>query len=488
MDTGGPAPASASRAAVGLLAVLSTALVGWMLVRVPTAHGDSDEYLLTIEAFANHGTPDIRPADLASLLSLTRSQVFEGHFGPLSDAVRQAPTGRWYTYHFWLYPLVATPARVALALVRLNPLAAAQITNALLLAAAAWFALLAPWLDRRVAGWWSLLTLIGPPAWFCVWPHPEVFSFALVTSSLVLASGRRYLPAAFAAALAATQNPPLVAVAGALAALSVRTGHRAWSRRAALALAALAPAFLPPVFYLWTFGRPSLVLGESADLRHVSVAKAMSLMFDLNTGLLPYWPGAVLLALAALATSWRRPRPFPHPAACFAAFGLGALGASAGVLWNFGTSGPSRYAVWLSPFLLLPAAQWAVRRRAAVALTAALALDAAVVFSRLPRWGEDDEHRLSYAAAFVLSRWPALYSPHPDIFRARTVPLSEHGPHVLRDDAGRCTKALAQKRHGPALADACGGLPAGFAAWTAEVAQAGRGRNEWRYFDYRRRR
>jgi hypothetical protein len=264
--------------------------------------------------------------------------------------------------------------------------------------------------------------------------------------------------------------------------MAVLRGRRPSLSRLATAAAALAPALLPAGFYLATFGRPSLVLGESADLRSVSVAKAASLIFDLNIGLLPYVPGVVMLALALLAASWRKPA-FPYPWACFTAFAVGALGASAGVLWNFGTSGPSRYAVWLSPFLLLPAAQWATERAGRWLLALALSLQATVVATRVPRWGEDDEHRHSYAASFVLRHWPGVYDPHPDVFRGRTPALSPEGPHVLRE-AGRCTKALAQKRHGPALAAACGPLPADFVAWTADVARAGRGRSDWRYVEY----
>jgi hypothetical protein len=45
---------------VALLSLLSMSLFGWMLARTPVAHGDSGEYLLTVEAFENHGTPDVR--------------------------------------------------------------------------------------------------------------------------------------------------------------------------------------------------------------------------------------------------------------------------------------------------------------------------------------------------------------------------------------------------------------------------------------------
>jgi hypothetical protein len=271
-------------------------------------------------------------------------------------------------------------------------------------------------------------------------------------------------------------------LAAALAVVVAR-GRGPRHERIGLALASLAPALAPPLFYISTFGRPSLILGESASLDSMSLAKAVSLLIDLNAGLLPYMPGVVALAAASLLISAWRTEPFPPPAACFAAFVVGALCASSGIAWNTGTSGPSRYALWLSPFVMLPAAQWAARRGGTVALAAALAMQAAVAATRLPMWGEGDEDRHSYAAAYVLRRWPVLYEPHPDIFRGRTPRLAEAGPYVFRDGP-RCRKALAQKRHAETLEAVCGPLPGDFLAWTAKIADAGRGRGEWRYVTY----
>jgi hypothetical protein len=125
------------------------------------------------------------------------------------------------------------------------------------------------------------------------------------------------------------------------------------------------------------------------------------------------------------------------------------------------------------------------KRWGAAALAAALAVQALILAKRLPNWGEDDHTRHSYAAKFVLRRWPALYSPHEDIFMDRTPALYEGGPHVFRDGE-TCRKALAQKRHAEALAAACGPLPEQFVAWSREIGRAGVGRDAWRYADYPR--
>ena len=463
------------------LAGLSLALLASMLVRTPMAVGDSGEYLLTLEAFANHGTADVRAQDAATLGETAARSSIRGAFGDLWQNTRAARDGRVYTWHFWAYPLTVLPAKLVLRAGGGNELAAPQVTNALFLLAAVWFVFLAPWLDRGVATWWSLLSLIGPPAWFCVWPHTEVFTFALVTIAVVCAMGRHFLAATGALAVASTQNPPLAPLAAVLAVVAMSRPPRN-ARHVAHACAALFPAFVPSLFYLAAFGRPSLMLGESADFQSVSLSKVLDLLFDLNIGLLPYIPGVVLLAVVALAVT-RGPDRLAV-AACWAAFFAGALGASAGTIWNFGTSGPSRYAVWLSPFLIAASAQLARPRWGVPALVVALAGQAAVLAARLPAWGEDDHTRHSYAAALVLSRWPGAYDPHPDVFLDRTPAVSENGPYVFRDPGGTCRKALAQKRHAQALADACGPLPAGFLARAEETARTGLGRAAWHYVNY----
>lgn len=470
---------SQPKAVPALVAGLSLALLAWMCVRTPVAIGDAGEYLLTLEAFANHGTPDVRTADAASLGAAARRAPVRGEFASLWSETRLSRQGRTFTRHFWAYPLAALPAKILLRAIGGNELAAPQITNAVLLVGAAWFVLLAPWLDRRVAAWWAVLSLIGPAAWFCVWPHPEVFTFALVTVAVACAMGGRFVPATVALGVASTQNPPLAPVAAALAAVAA-TRHPRSPQRLALALGALVPAVVPPLFYMVTVGRPSLIFGESASFESVSLSKATDLLLDLNMGLLPYVPGVV--ALAAVGLVARGPDRL-RIVACWAAFLVGALGASAGIIWNFGTSGPSRYAVWLSPFLIAAASQLARQRWGVVALATALAAQAAVVITRLPRWGEDDHERHSYAATFVLRRWPALYNPHEHIFLDRTPSLFPDGPRIFRDGTV-CRKALAQKRHAEALAAACGPLPEQFVVWSREIARAGVGRDSWRYVTY----
>ena len=83
----------------------------------------------------------------------------------------------------------------------LNPLRALPLTNAVLFGAALVGTGLLPW------GAWRRLALAGlllfsPALAFLLWPHPEIFSFALVSLALCLAASGQGTLSVLSAALA----------------------------------------------------------------------------------------------------------------------------------------------------------------------------------------------------------------------------------------------------------------------------------------------
>jgi hypothetical protein len=449
------------------------------IVCTPTAHGDSGEYFLTAEALANHGSPDIRPADVASLTRLGSTHPIRAAFGGLMRDLRRAPDGRFYTVHFWAYPLVTLPAKFVLRLIRANEFAAPQLTNAVLLLAISWVALLGPW-SSEGDGWSALLGMVGPPMWFTLWPHPEVLSYCTAFAGLIFASHQPTLAVALAA-VGAMQNPPLALLAAAIAMYGVVRAKTSQRLHSALVLAlAFGLALLPTLFYLWTFGRPSLIAPEGAMLSQASVEKALGLFFDLNLGLLPYLPVTLALAGSALVAALRRGRR-----SALVGLGLTAIASAMAFLcsttgnWNHGTAGPSRYAVWLIPLVTVSAGAMSSRRL----VVAALLTQAMITAARIGVWEEEDYTRHSYLARFVLTHWPALYNPSREVFTGRTPQLGEGGPFLFASD-GHCRKALAQKRHHDLLHARCGAEPPSFARWRETIAEQGRGRDRWTYVDY----
>jgi hypothetical protein len=471
-------------AAAAVLLLVPAALL------TPRAGGDSGEYYLTAESLLNHGTPDLRGEDMASLQARMARQPVDGSFRTMRS-YREGRGRRLYALHFFTYPATTLPVRAVLRRTGANEFKAFALTNALLLLAAlAVWLFAAPYPPRwRVLG--AALLLVSPIGWFVRLTHAEVYSASLVIAALACWRAGAVVAATLLAALAALQNPPLVILTGVMALLAALAPAPGRARRAALAALAALPAAIPYAFNLWAFGTPSVIADENVALRNVAIGRALELLFDLNLGLLPYAPLTVPLALAATAWGLARAETRAVVAWCWVSFVGMALVCSAMHDWNHGTSGPSRYAVWLFPLLVLLVCEVFSRARPGwpqAAATAALLAQAGVFAARSGFRAPEDYLQHSWAARQVLRFRPGLYRPTREIFIERTVHAdwphdSGEGPFVYAED-GRCRKALARKKDAEVLRARCGGEPAAFTRFVQEVRERGGGRGEWTYVDY----
>lgn len=443
----------------------------------PQAHGDSGEYFLTAESWMNHASPLLHGEDVVSLGQQAREHRLRGTFGRLLGAYLGAPDGTVLGIHSWVYSLAALPAKAVLRLLGQNEFKAPQITNGLFLLGGLSHILFLSRFTPLARGILGTSFLFSPALPFVLWPHPEIFTYALVASALVFRHDGRPVAAILCAALASAQNGPLLLLA--LALWSEDVFHAGWRRRACDSLA-LLPAFAPPLLAFWSFGVPSLLITVgAASASNLSVGRAWELIADLNIGLLPFVP--VTLAVGAVSLVFRPSRILFGNVLLIAAL---ALAASVATNWNHGTVGPSRYTLWLLPLLLDGVARLAEQRsprwRAAALLAASV--QAGTALERGGAHVPPDHLRLSTAALVVLARWPTLYNPTPEIFAERVMHAERPwtAPVVLRLE-GRCRKALAQKRHLPDLWSRCG-EPASRLDLDRRIAREGR--NAWGYVNY----
>jgi hypothetical protein len=475
-----------SRFVIGAAAALASGvLLGPAALQTPRALGDSGEYFLMAESLFRHGSTELRSEDLAALDGAVRLRYVHGTFGDLREAYRLDRAGRARSLHFWAYPLVCLPAKAVLHVLGANELRALPITNAVLFL----FALLRAGPFSRVESprRWLLpaLLLLSPAAWFVAWPHPEVLSCSLATLALVYGWEGRPLAAVLMASLAALQNPPLGLLALVLFANAVRA-----PRHRLLAVLALALAFVPFAVSAWTFGRLSPLSVSAAGPQFLSARKALELFFDLNLGLLPYVPIAVLGAVGAPLALRRSPASFRGALESWGVLLAMAFVCTAAVNWNHGTAGPSRYGVWMLPLVLGvflqplgPGAAVGTTRNAFFALALlALVVQAGLLVARGGPDPRPDYLEHSYAARFVLDRAPALYNPSNEIFMERTRGREDvaEEPVIYRTN-GRCRKALTQKRYWQDVIALCGASAR--VPDFKELALANR-RGTWVYVDY----
>jgi len=424
---------------VRFLAVVLCCLVT-LAVAVATlrASGDGGEYLLSARALLDHGTPAIREAD-AMWLSASEPRwrklsariaggIQLGEPIPL-PSVRRAPTGAYYSLHFWFYSLLAVPFLAVTEHFHLRPALALVVVNGLAAGTAIAF------LFRRFGlGLVSLATaslyLLAGTTFYLGWTGPEVLT-AAATLVTCLAARRGELGfAALAAGVAAAQNPSAVFLLPYAVWLSrpVRRSLSTWERRCAGAGVLLAVA--PYVFFYYEFRVGSLIARFATDFALISRERAWSLVFDLNQGMIVGIPGVLIGVTGAIALALRAPggserrRVVANAGAALLVVVCMAVPTFSIHNWNSGSVVFMRYAYWLAMPLFelglevaasLPAAQRAVVAGVAAALQLGLLLPNGFA-------GENYNYlRHTWAATFVLEHWPGAYNPVPEIFYERTL-------------------------------------------------------------------
>lgn len=414
--------------------------------------GDDQEYLTMTTSFARHLSPEFRAGDEEATLralpiSWQRSLVKKFTPGPAPGAYYPSRSGEYYAFHFFTYSAAVAPVR---AILEGHPDAfrSHQYFNLIALSAAlaSLLAVLRP--KRQAEGrappgaavshaqsrvFWTLLSLafLTPVLWFTTYANTETFVFSLGLAAAACRLSDRPVLAIFLTSVAATQYQPLALLALFLCGEWLWVGRhalRAQRMRVAAALASTALVFVPSAFYYLHFGVPNLIAREGlASVRYTSFRKFVGLFIDLNSGLLVYAPGVLLML--ALATGWaisRARRRNYSGLGLLAAIALTMAASTVQRNWNHPTFGISRYALYaIAPALMFIGGE--LRERAVdwrfLAASCALALGLQVAVHRanglLAYRGTDAAHHTPIAR-YVLERWPALYSPHSEIFCERT--------------------------------------------------------------------
>lgn len=451
---------------ISLIIVVSVSaylLVGTMTLR-PLREGDGCEYAQMTESFVNHLSPDARPEDLAPL-----ARWCPGFRVDVTPPYFLGSGGRRYSFHFWAYSLVAVPVKLVLRTLGTNELMTFQISNALLLIVALSCVLfLLPW-DRVWRVVLGLLSLIGPAFWFVHWPHPEVYSYALVTMALVFMTRSAWTIAGGLAGLASWQNSPLVALVVLIIIKALRERASPTQKTGAVVVA-VATTAVPYVDSLVKFGTPSLLAKYAAGPEHITLTRVIELFVDPNIGMLPYIPLALLLFIGVVGRDILVGRRLSFGLELFTILVAMAVGAASTGNWNHGTSGPTRYAVWMLPLVFFGVVESATRSQSPrgrhvwlLLLAAAVATQAVILYATSDRGGFVS--RISYLdhtrlAKLVLRTAPSLYNPTPELFTERTVHREDTDTFAVFFDRRRCRKALLRPDDRDLLEAVCGTLPA----------------------------
>jgi hypothetical protein len=420
------------RLATLVYALASALLVAWCGQRTFARQGDGWEYLAVLEAFSQHGSPDVRPSDIEALFGSIDAQypslppgLARGLFAEeLPHRFVTASDGRTYAVHFWLYPLLAYPARLALQLLHEPRFNALVVTNAWMAAAAVAVVLACGAGSRTRRLMFAAMVAVSPVVWYITFTGVEVFCWSLALVALVCLERQHYAASALAAGLAATQNPPLVLLAAVPVVLAARRGP--WTKTLPV-LAGATAAAIPVVYSMWLFGLPSLVLARHADVSLISIGRTASLLFDLNVGLLPYVP-VLLVALPVALWRLRTTRNLRASLVAIAVTGL-LLVVQVQINWNSDGRGLHRYLLWMLPSMVWLVLEVWQRRTRPWLVGASVCVSGAILVLTTP--GETNWLEQGPLARWVLQRAPSLYNPDFELFAERSSHQEEPPAWIL---------------------------------------------------------
>jgi hypothetical protein len=420
------------------LAVLLNALLC-----VPERSGDGYEYTLTAHAIASRLDPAVSALDVADVVGMLRVWPEIGMSGSLlaerADAFAagedrygfyRTATGKYYGYHFWLYPALAAPFEAALRALGGSPLKAMQVLNAFIVGMVLIWLLGWQPVGLGTRLWTGACYLLGGTIYYLRWTGPEVLVTGIVVlgfAGLFIGYWRLALVAFSLASLQVVSLAPLLALVWAYRWARLSGSSRERFRILASDwpwLFAFAIPLLAPLFYFWNFGRFNLIVDSgAASAELITLGRQVSAWFDLDQGMIVGLPWLLPVMVLAIARFIRRRAWDGELTWAVAGSLIIFVPLTSQGNWNAGQAVFNRYAL----IAAAPLCVWMGRHLARIpGAVPAKAAFLAVMLAWNAYFGGDEAPRTSYLyhkpwTSWLLSRFPGLYHPDPEIFVERTL-------------------------------------------------------------------
>lgn len=394
---------------ISALAVATFLLVAWSLVNTPRRYGDGWEYLGMTVSFTNHLSPDLRDADISestSLLARSGETVADAHSGYFADR-----NGKWYSYHFWFYSLLAAGPYLLLKALGLNPFLCFQLANVLLYSLVMYWVAFRFHSTRRLRAWLLLSLVVNPILLYLPWPHPEVLTFVCLFIGLLEYSSDRKIAAVVLTAIASLQNPGAALITAFIVLEELYRGNI----KRTISLGFYSLLVLLPYVWTWFHYRKFSIIGEIST-GPMDLGKALNLFFDLNAGLIVYVP---VLMVGLL---WLLVRGNITAGKWAVLLVLISLVCSAQLNWNSGMAYINRYGSWLTPILMvatIPLVAALKRRSLSVVVSLFVATSGGMLVYCINDYNGYNYVRLQPVAKAVIAAVPAIYNPPADVFAER---------------------------------------------------------------------
>lgn len=429
----------------GLIVVLFTfGVFRYFKKTEPYPTGDGIEYILTTEAWKNHGTPDIRIQDFntfkkafiahQSWKSNYKVSAFDEVERFLLDKKRLEFGGFYRTkqhkvfgYHFVFYSLINVPGRIICSWFDVHPILGFTYTNIVL-----WVVFFALIFLRKEIDWKHRLFVflgifISGAFYYTTWTHPEMLTVILLSLGFLYLNQEKYHGALLFMALATLQNQPLIF-------LLLWSGFYIWkAHRFAMrpmfvfAGYGIIP-FIPAIYFYSLFGTTNLIKDAGfLAVENISFNRVFGFYFDLNQGMILSL--GLLLIFYLIMLIYRAATIIKHRV--FNAWDLMPLVVLCMTLlvcamsnWNHGMAIVNRYVVWIQVpiiFHLWQLCSSAQHKTHHILWALGLSSQVYLLTIHLP-YNRFDWSNLQHMplAKWTLDKHPSWYNPDPQIFIART--------------------------------------------------------------------
>ncbi len=448
----------------------------FLFTPAPDQAGDIVEYYGVSESILNHGSIDLTASDKQSLSKTINPQYFDD-----PQYYIEGKDGKHYPVHFPLYSLLVTPVRLILELVKQDALKAFALTNVTIFAAALWY-LLATVIKSSEKKLFFLGTIaVSPFISFLSWPGPDILYGSLIILSLFSFFQKKYVLAALFAVIASWQASALTFLALAFIGWTFFCeAYEGYDRKfvyikfrpiigliAILLIVLLAVPYLQNylifgVFSPWEILPSGWTKLYGFGFQNVTFKKLYEVFFDLNIGLFWYAPLITLGGLFYIVKQIIQKNS--QVIFLSIAFLITSIVYQTNPSWHNGTAGygPGRYSLVFLPlfiygFLVLIKPKLFGYILFTLTLITQLLILSWNGFLR-PYFPNTNYH--SYAAHFVLQRYPKLYNPTPEIFVDRTTHTDINTPQsAVYKLNGKCKKAFVLKTESTRIMKECGQIP-----------------------------
>lgn len=342
-----------------------------------------------------------------------------------------------------------------------------SITNVLVLVSALWVVFKCLYAEQSKKLLLILILSINPIIFYFAWPSAEVFIYSFIVVSMVFWHNREYRKAAFAIGIAGSLNPVIMAIG---IVMSIEYAWRLYfqcSKNINYKISELIKysvfyicGIIPLVYFFYHTGHINLPAGTpwvTTYGNETVINRVCAYIFDLNLGILPYYPFILLLASICIFSAIKK--KYYGYIVWIVTFLVVCSLYSTVIHINCGMSGIARYNAWNSVILIFAVVlhydkiydSIMIQKLIKYLILAGIALVALIIH----RYGiyaapHALHNEFTPIAKYTLDKFPDFYNPLPSIFNIRSTHIDfgykYETPLMYHNDYGVLKKIYASKK------------------------------------------